>query len=626
MRSGHSEPERIQFELSSSRDDAQHSKVDDKLSNEKRAPSLDPRLQNVLASELGIRRIFNMQEVLLSYILNGASRGRTGDIVLCAPTGSGKTLAYALPIVQDMLDRRMPRLRAIVAVPTRDLAAQVFSVFMALTKKFGILVVCALGSSSIDEEALTVPNAEILIATPGRLVDHINNGDYLNLGDVRYLVLDESDRLLEDSYQEWIDVLIPSLGKQKQTFKEGERGCLMPRTSYGLLNIAIRPDISMRTTSSYSGLSQPNVRKILASATQSRNPVRLYKLDLRDVCFFEPSDLKGNQEGTSNMAVEKFTVPPTMNEYGWIIENVQQKPLALLQLLGWIPFASENLKATRRVAEDRLISQGGTKLVFSNSVDSAHRLCRLLEICSYSLGRNGTVLEMSGTLSAKRRKYVLETVRREISMNSEKAHNDNPAFAVIVCSDVLARGMDILAVDTVINYDIPAHISTYLHRAGRTARAGRKGSVFTLLIENQVRHFRAMVYEAMRDEKKVRTIDMKIRGEKPSNVSLMTQSLGSLRQVMDSERHGALDHDDNLPKFMLYALDHNRTSNPAFFDEQAEECELERTRFTSDGISQDESNEHKEAQNDNKLHDLLFAQIGRNLLHPMSDGQNKAVD
>ncbi|KAI0566638.1 RNA helicase [Gracilaria domingensis] len=611
MNSIHSEPKRIQFELCSIEDGAENVRTNKKAQKERHGCALDPRLQDELASQLGICKIFHMQAVMLSYILTGASRGRVGDVVLCAPTGSGKTLAYALPIVQDMLDRIMPRLRAIIVVPTRDLAAQVFSVFSKLTKKFGIFVLCVV---------------EILIATPGRLVDHINNGDYMNLGDVRYLVLDESDRLLEDSYQEWIDVLIPALGKQKQTVEGDESGRPMPYTSYGLMNLAIRPDISMRTESSYSGLSQPNVRKILASATQTRNPMRLYKLDLRDVCFFEPVDSQGNQAGAIDVLEEKYTVPATMTEYGWIIENVQQKPLALLQLLGWIPFASEDEKVSRRVARDRSISQGGTKLVFTNSVDSAHRLCRLLEICAHSLGRNGVVLEMSGTLSVKRRKYVLDAVRKEISSSGRKDHDHNPAFVVVVCSDVLARGMDILTVDTVINYDSPVHISTYLHRAGRTARAGRKGNVFTLLIGNQVRHFRTMVYEAKRDDKKVRTIDMKVQSEEASKRSLIVHSLASLRRVMNSERYGALHHEESLPEFMLYALNHRGANHESYLEYEEDESEIKRRKLTTDGISQAEQDEENEEQNESTLHEVLFAQIGRNLLHPVGRTQDNAVD
>lgn len=624
MKAGMSDVKRILFDLGSSEGIPQNSGPS-KLTPAGTKSILDPRLRKVLSSQLGIQNVLHMQEVVLEYILSTSSRSRTGDVVLCAPTGSGKTLAYALPIIQDMLDRRMPRLRAIVVVPTRDLANQVFAVLSTLTKPFGIFTLCTIGSSAIAEEALAIPNAEILIATPGRLVDHINNGDYLKLSDVKYLVLDESDRLLEDSYQNWIDVLIPALGRRTYAFDESENRCPVPRASYGILNLAIRPDIAMRTESSFSGLSQANVRKILASATQTRNPMRLYKLDLRDVCFFEPRGFEADEENRDKISGDRYTVPATMTERGWIIGSLVEKPTALLQLLGWIPLDSDNTRGLKSVLEERLVSQGGTKLVFTNSVDSAHRLCRLLELCAFSLGRSGKVLEMSGTLSAKRRKFVLEAVKEKAL--SIEGNSTNPPFVVVVCSDILARGMDILSVDTVINYDTPAHISTYLHRAGRTARAGRHGKVFTVLVSNQVRHFRSMVYEAERDKRKVKTIDLKIRTDGDSDHSVIVRNLASLRRVLSSERYGALQRDESLPEFMMHSLCkrgvHETRSkyeddNPNHNSEDGKAGHKRRRTVIDDVQDVDGVDEDGDVRNAGFLHEILYTQIGRNLLHPPS--------
>lgn len=625
MKAGISDAKRILFDLGACKSQSPKSGSSSLVSGAAKS-ILDPRLRKVLASKLGIQNVFHMQDVLLEYILSSSSRSHTGDVVLCAPTGSGKTLAYALPIVQDMLDRRMPHLRAIIVVPTRDLANQVFSVFSTLTKPFGIFTLSTVGSSAIAEEALAIPKAEILIATPGRLVDHINNGDYVKLSDVRYLVLDESDRLLEDSYQNWIDVLIPALGRRTYAFEERKNRRPIPRASYGVLNVAIRPDIAMKTGSSFSGQSQANVMKILASATQTRNPMRLYKLDLRNVCFFEPRSSEADEGDRNIKSGDRYTVPATMTERGWIVDSLVEKPTALLQLLGWIPIDSDKTRGLKSALEEGLVSQGGTKLVFTNSIDSAHRLCRLLELCAFSLGRNGKVLEMSGTLSAKRRNFVLDAVREKGL--SVEGNSTNPPFVVVICSDVLARGMDILNVDTVINYDTPAHISTYLHRAGRTARAGRHGNVFTVLVSNQVKHFRSMVYEAERDNRKVKTIDLKIRTDGGSENSVIVRNLGSLRQVLRRERYGALHRDESLPEFVMHSLNRPGSYGTGYkydgddlhHDSENGEAGRKRRRTLVDDVPDADNDEQGDVNDASFLHEILYTQIGRNLLDPPSAG------
>lgn len=630
-----SDCKRVFFELGSTSKAPEHSSEGHAFQES----LVDPRLRNILKSKFGIQSVLHMQELLLRHVLHGSSSGRVGDVILCAPTGSGKTLAYALPVVQDMLDRRMPRLRAIVLVPTRDLASQVFTVFSTLTKQFGIKISCVVGASPIAAEAMMIPKAEILIATPGRLVDHVNNGTYLKLEDVRYLILDESDRLLEDSYQQWIDVIIPVLGKHNSAFKNENSERPVPVLASGIFNLAIRPDFSMKAESLFSGLSQVGVRKILVSATQTRNPMRLHNLDLRSVCFFEPmgSNHQQKQDSAGDTFVDRYTVPPKMTERGWIVDNIQQKPLALLQLLGWIPLELKSSNASKSALKDISISEGGTKLVFANSVDSAHRLCRLLELCAFSLGKNGTILEMSGTLSPARRKYVVQAVRQDPSLGTGKSTENasqKPRFVIVVCSDVLARGMDILTVDTVINYDAPAHVNNYLHRAGRTARAGRSGYVFTLLLANQVRHFRAMVYEAVREkDKKVKTVDLNTNKDTDSNhLNLMMQGLHSLRRVLRSEKCGTLNHDESLPAFMLYELCSNRTERSHALqrrrdvrpDPDADFHKNKRAR-TMNGHILDEHEERIDnaevfedteagIEAENTLTDILFVQIGQNLL------------
>jgi hypothetical protein len=144
----------------------------------------------------------------------GVTWGTPRDVCVSAPTGSGKTLAYALPLVQALLGRVVCRLRGLVVVPTRDLAAQVQAVLLALAAGTGLQVAAAAGLDTFAaERARMAPRAvggaggagaevvDILVATPGRLMEHVRHAAGFSLAELRFLVVDEADRLLSQPYQ-----------------------------------------------------------------------------------------------------------------------------------------------------------------------------------------------------------------------------------------------------------------------------------------------------------------------------------------------------------------------------------------------------------------------------------------
>ncbi|KAB1222687.1 DEAD-box ATP-dependent RNA helicase 1 [Morella rubra] len=152
------------------------------------------------------------------------------DLCINSPTGSGKTLAYALPIVQMLSTRAVKCLRALVVLPTRDLAFQVKAVFDAIAPAVGLSVGLAVGQSSIADEISELikrpkieagicydpedimleleSSVDILVATPGRLIDHINTTKGFTLEHLCYLVVDETDRLLREAYQSWLPTVL----------------------------------------------------------------------------------------------------------------------------------------------------------------------------------------------------------------------------------------------------------------------------------------------------------------------------------------------------------------------------------------------------------------------------------
>ncbi|KAJ3006413.1 hypothetical protein NUW54_g3946 [Trametes sanguinea] len=174
-------------------------------------------------SDLGIAELFAVQTAVVPLLLS-ASRARSlyrpfdppEDLCVSAPTGSGKTLAYVLPIVEILSSRVVTRLRALVVLPTRDLVVQVRETFEAVAKGRGLKIGTATGQHSFAHEQAQLvaerhadlsggsSKVDILICTPGRLIDHLNGTPNFSLQHLRFLVIDEADRLLAQSFQDWL--------------------------------------------------------------------------------------------------------------------------------------------------------------------------------------------------------------------------------------------------------------------------------------------------------------------------------------------------------------------------------------------------------------------------------------
>ena len=216
----------------------------------------------------GLEESLPVQTTVLPLLLEGLDN-HDGDVCVSAATGSGKTLAYVVPMVEALKQYQAPRLRGIIVVPTRELVQQVRQLCEVCAAGSSLKIATAAGSKSIKEEQRILvtedeiydprewkrqqeapinwdtfsleklmrevqtktsldsihfvkrfrSNVDILITTPGRLVDHLRSTDGFNLEDVSWLVVDEADRLLNESYQEWIDTVSPALRSQAATKK-----------------------------------------------------------------------------------------------------------------------------------------------------------------------------------------------------------------------------------------------------------------------------------------------------------------------------------------------------------------------------------------------------------------------
>ncbi|XP_013619628.1 DEAD-box ATP-dependent RNA helicase 1-like isoform X2 [Brassica napus] len=415
-------------------------------------PSLHPRLKEAL-EKMGISSLFPVQVAVWHETIGPGGFER--DVCVNSPTGSGKTLSYALPIVQTLSSRAVRCLRALVVLPTRDLALQVKGVFDAIAPSVGLSVGSAVGQSSIAgdiaqliktpkldagicydpediSQNLESSAVDILVATPGRLMDHINNTKGFTLEHLRYLVVDETDRLLRESYQEWL----PTVLKLTQASDDGPFPSSSPfvPSSFGSL-LTIRRHVER----GFKGKPYPRLAKLALSATLTQDPSKLIQLDLHHPLFM-------------TTGATRYRLPEKLECLRLICET-GVKPVYLVGLLKSL--------------------EGEKCIVFTSSVETTRRLCKLLNFFGDSMIK---AKEYSGGLNQAVRSKELKAFRKG-------------DIQVLISSDALARGMDVELVTNVINYDMPQYPKTFIHRAGRTARAGRAGRCFTLLGDHEVRRF-----------------------------------------------------------------------------------------------------------------------------------------
>lgn len=316
------------------------------------------------------------------------------DVVGLAETGSGKTGAFAIPILQALL-ANPTRLFAVVLAPTRELAFQIHEVFEALGSSISLYSVCIVGGIDLMTQAIALAKRpHVIIATPGRLVDHLQNTKGFNLHNLKYLVMDEADRMLSMDFEEEINKILAVIPQERRT--------------------------------------------LLFSATMTSKVAKLQKASLVDPVKVEVSN--------------KFSVPKQ-----------------LIQQYCFIPAKWKDVYLAYTLDEYK----GQTTIIFVGTCNNALRITLMLR----NLGFGAVCLH--GQLSQQKRLGAL---------NKFKAGHKN----ILVATDVASRGLDIPNVDLVLNVDIPSHGKDYIHRVGRTARAGKAGRSIAYVTQYDVEAFQRL--------------------------------------------------------------------------------------------------------------------------------------
>jgi ATP-dependent RNA helicase RhlE len=326
-----------------------------------------------------------------SLVLRDAIAGR--DVLARSQTGSGKTLAFAIPIVERLIATgRSPN--ALILVPTRELATQVAEEFRAIADVKHLAVATVYGGVGMGEQAKRARRADIVIATPGRLLDLLGR-KMLRLDRVRIAVLDEADRMLD----------------------------------MGFL---------------------PDVRRILEHLRDERQTM-LFSATL---------------DGEVGRLAERFTNDPALHEVA------DERPTVTRATHRFIAVEHDKKMTTlvRELAADR-----GLTLVFVRTKRGADRLARNLKQKCFRAGA------LHGDMSQPQRERALA--------HFAAGHND-----VLIATDVAARGLDLDDISHVVNYDPPGDEKAYVHRVGRTARAGRRGEGITFVTPQQLQDVRAIAH------------------------------------------------------------------------------------------------------------------------------------
>jgi superfamily II DNA/RNA helicase len=329
-------------------------------------------------SALGIDSPFPVQSLVIADAISGR------DILARSRTGSGKTLAFALPIVERVRAEEAAPV-ALVLVPTRELAQQVADDFDPVAKAKGLRVGVAYGGTRVREQARDIRRAHVLVATPGRLRD-LAERRLVDLANVRILVLDEADRMLDMGFQPQVDQIVGRITKDRQT--------------------------------------------MFFSATLDGAVGAMARLYTRQAVLHEVEASIESAEGV---------------DHRFVSVSAHSKADALTELLR---------------------HDDGLTLVFVRTKRGADRLVRKLA----EKGINAAPLH--GDMTQVARQRALERF--------EAARVD-----VLVATDVAARGLDLDGITHVVNYDPPQDEKSYVHRIGRTARAGRTGTGITLVTAEQ---------------------------------------------------------------------------------------------------------------------------------------------
>ncbi len=312
------------------------------------------------------------------------------DVIGIAQTGTGKTLAFGLPMIERLARHKG---RGLVILPTRELALQVEEELNKLGSKLGMKTVVLIGGANMGKQIRDLKaKPHVIVCTPGRLIDHMEQKT-IRLDEVKILVLDEADRMLDMGFAPQLARILTSVPKDRQT--------------------------------------------LLFSATMPQDIVTIANKHMKT-----PVRIEVAQQGTASERVTQEL----------IIVHKAEKLALLKSILG---------------------EYKGTILVFSRTKHGAKKICAAVKVMGH------TAAELHANKSLSQRREALEGFKIG-------------RYRVLIATDIAARGIDVKGIELVINYDLPDASEDYVHRIGRTGRAGKEGKAISFATPDQLGDVRSI--------------------------------------------------------------------------------------------------------------------------------------
>ena len=344
---------------------------------------ITPRILDILG-QLGFKLPTPIQAQAIPVAIEGK------DIVGIAQTGTGKTLAFGIPMLQRLTQIKG---QGLVVLPTRELALQVDEALTRIGRGIKIKTAVLIGGVSMIPQMRAISNnPHIIIATPGRLIDHLNQKN-IHLNNTQIVVLDEADRMLDMGFAPQIKQILRLLPKERQTML-------------------------------FSATMPPEIMKMAVG--HMKLPIRV-------------------EIAPTGTTVERVT------QELFIVSNIQK--FALLNKL--------------------LESYQGSVLIFTRTKHGAKKITQQLK----SVGVNAAEIHSNRSLGQRRE-----------ALDGFKSGK----YRTLIATDIASRGIDVTGIKLVVNYDLPSTSDDYVHRIGRTARAGASGHAITFAMPGEFREIRAI--------------------------------------------------------------------------------------------------------------------------------------
>ncbi|KAG4088216.1 P-loop containing nucleoside triphosphate hydrolase protein [Neocallimastix lanati (nom. inval.)] len=501
---------------------------------------LDPVLCYHLKHKLSLEKPTNIQAKSIPYLLNQTKREKgspvDGDVIIQAQTGSGKTLTFLLPIISrllsiddDSVDRSIGTL-AIILVPTRELAKQIQQVMENLVRLSGTIKnmeeddedenedsdrqikykhwitpgIIAGGDKKKSEKARLRKGVNILVSTPGRLLDHLQNTNSFDISQLRWVVLDEADRLLELGFEETIKSII-QLIQEKAIYATQIVSVLPKRVQFILCSATIAEEV--KKLAEYS-LYNPKLIKDDSNEEENGEGVDGEE-NSNGMTVSVPTQLKQSYVVTP----AKLRLVTLVTKLQSIIAKAPNKKAKVIVFMSCSDtvefhhrlFGEYNEKAT--VLDDEIRAEEKKKQQQKNKGNNNSSSKKEEEkqnndpskkekTQTYIIGelfKNTPIYKLYGNLP--------QAERTRIFMEYSKADN-----GILLCTDVAARGLDLPDVNQIIQYDPPCDFKDYIHRIGRTARIGRQGNALLFLLPSEIEYLDIMKSQGL-DVEEVRVED-----------------------------------------------------------------------------------------------------------------------